>query len=482
MATIGGAANAATQAETYAAREAGLNWLVTHQLADGSWGQGSVSATRDGYLNDIDTTAVALMSFTSEAKGNTLRAPVAQGPLGHVDYKSDFVLTAAQQAAVTKGIAYIENQAQVTPISAGQGPFGTYNPDTNGNGVGVSWAGGSTQSTSLAFMALEQAQGAQYSSGYSATSSGPMSVIPLGALAGRTFGSAGQDVADFLAYSQVDYGIHRGGWDYIANSSQANTTQTTFALMALSNVEDTLSSTVVPVFVRSEVQYFSQYVTNQSGGLGEFWSLRPSFEATLLGTRLPIFTGYSTGSPEFTSAISFLNAHWNDVGPGRGLGTGNIGNPLSLWLFDKQFAGAADANYLPGAQLGTELDDGRKGSLRFGTYPGNFLVSDYITNIGSGCGEPADQLVSGVCNWSESYQQWLVTHQNADGSFPTGDGYPSDAATTALYLQAIDGYDSPAGGLPGGVPEPAAWTLMVAGFGLAGSALRCHRRKVAVAA
>ena len=56
------------------------------------------------------------------------------------------------------------------------------------------------------------------------------------------------------------------------------------------------------------------------------------------------------------------------------------------------------------------------------------------------------------------------------------------------YVGTLDGYDDPGvtvrtyadpqvlfnadGALVGGVPEPAAWTLMIAGFGLAGIALR----------
>ena len=488
---VGGAASAATQAETYAAREAGLNWLVTHQQADGSWlGQGGTSPAGDGVFNNIDTTAVALMSFTSEARGNAFVAPVAQGPLGHVDYKSDFVLTAVQQAAVTKGIAYLETQAQVMPISAGQGPFGSFNPDVNGNGVGVSWGNGSIQSTSLAFQALQQAQDAQFTSGYSANQFEPGSIIPIGALAGRTGASVAQDVADFLAYGQIDRGVARGGWDYTPNTGSANATQTTFALMSLNQLESRYGATV-PGFLRPELGVYAASATNYGlgpdyGGVGEFSSGSPSFQATLLGTRLPLFLagvspgGGGTGDQQFAGAISYLNTHWNDLGAGAGaLGDGNIGNPLSVWLFDKQFAGAADTTYLPGPpSIPYEFTDGRKGSVLYGTYPGDFVVSDFVNNIGGDCGEPADQLVSGACNWSEDYQQWLVTHQNADGSFSSGDGFPSDAATTALYLQAIDGYDSPAVGPAGGVPEPAAWTLMLAGFGLAGAALRRRRALV----
>jgi hypothetical protein len=37
--------------------------------------------------------------------------------------------------------------------------------------------------------------------------------------------------------------------------------------------------------------------------------------------------------------------------------------------------------------------------------------------------------------------------------------------------------DSPPGGVAPGVPEPAAWLMMILGFGAAGSALRAQRRR-----
>ncbi len=478
-------AQAATPAQTYAAREAGLDWLVSHQQADGSWlGQGGVFPTGDGVFNTIDTTAVALMSLTSETQGDALVPQAPQGPLGFVGHPSDFQLTAVQQAAVSKGVSYLLSQAQVVPVQAGQGPFGTFNPDVNGNGVGVGWANGSVQSTNLAVLALDQAQRAQYISGYSTLSGGPADIVPTGPLAGRTFGSVSQDVVDFLAYSQADNGPYRGGWDYTANTGGANATQTTYAIMALRALENDQAVTI-PAFVRAELPRYASYTTNSApgpdyAGVGEFGPYSTSFLATLLGTQVPLFEAYLagpnaygpvgplSGAQEYYGALAYLNAHWNDLATGsNALGDGNIGDPAAVWLFDKIFAGVADLLTEPGPPW-TYLYDGRKGSLLFGnglTFP----VSDYVTNVGS-CGDAPALLASGVCNWSEAYQQWLVTHQNADGSFTSGNGYPNDVATTALYLQAIDGYASPPGG--GGVPEPATWALMLLGFGGVGAALR----------
>jgi hypothetical protein len=87
--------------------------------------------------------------------------------------------------------------------------------------------------------------------------------------------------------------------------------------------------------------------------------------------------------------------------------------------------------------------------------------------------------------------------------FFIGDGLAGDGLTsqtflaptgsTRLFLAVADSFGSSTGNLGslavtfdatggpgGGVPEPASWALMIAGFGLAGGALR-HRRSLATA-
>ena len=75
---------------------------------------------------------------------------------------------------------------------------------------------------------------------------------------------------------------------------------------------------------------------------------------------------------------------------------------------------------------------------------------------------------------------------NTDGSF----FYRQDKAITPTFLslalrnndQGDNGAWSPVAFSTAAVPEPATWGLMVAGFGLAGAALRRQRRQVALPA
>ena len=68
------------------------------------------------------------------------------------------------------------------------------------------------------------------------------------------------------------------------------------------------------------------------------------------------------------------------------------------------------------------------------------------------------------------------------------DGPPGANSGSEVFFppqNGDEGGDSPRGDLPvdarGGVPEPATWAMMIAGFGLAGASLRQRRRAPAKA-
>lgn len=56
-----------------------------------------------------------------------------------------------------------------------------------------------------------------------------------------------------------------------------------------------------------------------------------------------------------------------------------------------------------------------------------------------------------------------------------GDTDPTPFYSSQLLVDGVSLTAAPSTG-PGGVPEPASWTLMIAGFGLAGASLRARRR------
>jgi len=73
-----------------------------------------------------------------------------------------------------------------------------------------------------------------------------------------------------------------------------------------------------------------------------------------------------------------------------------------------------------------------------------------------------------------AFDSFTFAYTNAAGSPFTGGGN----ANTGL-IEIVDNVTYAAGG--GAVPEPAAWALMISGFGLAGAALRRRRSVAAVA-
>lgn len=86
-----------------------------------------------------------------------------------------------------------------------------------------------------------------------------------------------------------------------------------------------------------------------------------------------------------------------------------------------------------------------------------FVLATYGSS--GGCGHPAGSFCAFVGDFSSGVPYFV------EQSPTTGGGWVAGTIT---------------GGLPtGGVPEPASWALMIAGFGLMGAALR--RRKPAIA-
>ena len=128
-------------------------------------------------------------------------------------------------------------------------------------------------------------------------------------------------------------------------------------------------------------------------------------------------------------------------------------------------------------------------SQSFNTVLGRlYTVSfDYSRNV-AGAPDPATALVSaggvnlGVVapNDASSFGTGYNMKWKADGFTFVGDGSPTTLSLTAT-VPGNGGVFFDKVSVTTGVPEPAAWTLMIAGFGLAGAALR-RRRAIASAA
>jgi len=286
---------AATEEEIAASIDAGIAWLVTQQQANGSWAQG----------NPGGETGLALVKLCERAY--------------ELEYESPFDPAYPDCNSVIAGFDYLFTLAQTIPIglqSAGD-------PDTNGNGLGVYVTSDHhrTYTTGIAMMAV-------------VSSKVPTRIITTGALAGWTYEQALQDMADYMAWGQVDAGWGRGGWGYtdennLPEDRYADNSNSGYAVLGLAYAEadDTGFAVTVPAFVKSELDIWIDYIQNdvdgdlQDGGSGY---TDPFGWVNILKTGNLIFEmtfyGDPIGTQRAQDALDYLVRTWNDptVDPGWG--------------------------------------------------------------------------------------------------------------------------------------------------------------------
>ena len=157
-------------------------------------------------------------------------------------------------------------------------------------------------------------------------------------------------------------------------------------------------------------------------------------------------------------------------------GFGGIGN----WDGNLQYSIFSDAGGTPGAALQsgsasvTPTDTGNAWCCGGNAYLFAFnLASTFNAAAGSTYWLGIHAGAPGNFNRDDIY--WVTTAANGtaagrESSGGTLNNWASNGQEHAFYLDGAR--------LSGGVPEPAAWAMMLAGFGLVGSAMR--RRKTAV--
>ena len=116
-----------------------------------------------------------------------------------------------------------------------------------------------------------------------------------------------------------------------------------------------------------------------------------------------------------------------------------------------------------------------------------------LANLNGSALTHTTQINSDCCSNINPYN--VLNHTGGDlGTFSTGDhglnlayslgNLAAGASLTFTYAYVVGNSIEDAGGNtdPGGVPEPATWAMMIAGFGMVGGALRRRSTKVAFAA
>jgi len=319
---------AATEAQIDAAIASGLAYLAGVQnpgplppgATDGSWGWSG---------GDWEAkTAAVLLKFETHAKEHGLD-PFDNDPLSPTYYEyADNVIA---------GMYYLLSQAQVvTPLPIQTHGPNLDDPDSNSNGQGIAWlVGYDVYTTGLALSAISESCHPDDRS------------FVIGAVS-YTYKQIAQDVADWLAYAQADFGPGEGGWAYIAldndgdspggSITEEDNSNSGYAVLGLAYAID--FGCTVPEWVKDELNIWIDNIQDDVGvgpvtDDGGSWYRPPGpYEwswVNILKTGNLIFEmalyGDDSSVTRVQDAVDYLERHWqdanNDPGWGYSLATAN---------------------------------------------------------------------------------------------------------------------------------------------------------------
>ena len=283
---------AVTEDEINLAIDSGVAWLAAQQKPDGFWGS----------CYPVAETGLAVVKLAEHA----------------VDTKYGYGLPSPFDPAypyrehVEKGLNYIFANACV--VSIDMEPAG--NPDTNDNEKGVyfgTYYRTRTYETGIVMMAI-------------ATSRAPGRVVnvPGSPVNGWTYKDVLQDMVDYMAWGQTDWGCGRGGWNYYemvdggARSDQSNTGWATFGLGFAESAAYGFVCTI-PAFVKTELNIWIDYIQNdvdgdpKDGGAGY---IDPEGWVNILKTGHLLYmmalVGDTATTPRVQDAVAYLVRWWDD--------------------------------------------------------------------------------------------------------------------------------------------------------------------------
>ena len=291
---------AAVPADIVNAIEDGVQALVDMQHTDGSWHAGTWSNS-----HPIATTCFALVKLQERAY--------------ELEYPSPFVDEYPYHEAVIDGWGFVLDAAKITkttPLTVQ--PAG--DPDENGNGYGLDFATATGErygyTNGICLMALAS----------TGTPDRPNDdgLDFNGDLDADTYLELAQDVAEHLAYGQVDSGLRQGGWHYTvgsgANQPAADNSVTGYTVLGLAYAED--FGVTLPDFVKPETDIWVNYIQSADGGSGynapgvsnELRTGNLIFEMTFVDG------GGAPATQRFKDALAYIEGHWRDANKNPGWG------------------------------------------------------------------------------------------------------------------------------------------------------------------
>lgn len=400
-----GIAKASTSVEKQAAIDAGLAYLASTQLPNGSWAYGGFESA---------STGAALLAFTEQK----------YKPLGWngADYT----------AVVNNATKYLLSQAMTLPFAPGGNWWGF-----GAGSSGIQWAAGGedTYITGLALPALARLVTNPYG-GSPIYSPGTVIAGTGNALVdGKTYAQVIQKVVDAFTYYQTAPGgtpppftpvapDRYGGWRYFSGNNDSDMSTTQWPVIGYLFAGQVPGVTIPDGTVKTALQAWIAACQDVSGGVSyqPFSGIGPN--ATHAGGFL-LSNLFAGGGGDIAKALDWLNTHWTENALGD-TWYGNEGHPYAMWAVYK----------------GLES--------RYGT-----TAAGPITNLHPET-TPIDP--GAVWNWWEDYCQYLVLSQNADGSWP-GYIYWNGPLEAAWYINILNATST-------GPVIPVPGTLGLLGTGL----------------
>ncbi|MGD2109826.1 MAG: hypothetical protein PVI86_10575 [Phycisphaerae bacterium] len=332
------------------------------------------------------------------------------------DYDGDPYVETVQRA-----LNYLLYNTYAFDISAGQGPDGLYDADTNGNGIGLvtnhSSDLGDPRQTYIGGICMTAL----------ASSGAPNVVAAVGGdhVYDRPFAEIAQDMVDFFAWGQCDSGNYRGGWRYYANSGDADMSTTQWPVLGMLAAElkqPCGMGSTVPQFVRDELPYFLNRTRHNAcdayyGGYG--YSNNSNYVNCLKAATGIIgweWLGTSDSDPKITGALGYLYRHWNDDG-GSWQNQPLHGNGYGMYAVMKAMRiPVPDLEIIEHNDPPSNCDDQPTGN-----------TLDWYYATGSGPPQGAAQAYSG-----EGLAHYAVRNQHADGHWDDTTGIGENAQTGAF--------------------------------------------------
>jgi hypothetical protein len=274
----------------------GIGWLASQQNQDGSWGD---------YGYPVAFTCFVVTKLQEYAY-----------EIGYSPFEDDYIY----HKNVINGWKYLFSTdsnkkplyIKIQPLSLQK--HGTiYNdPDTNSNGFGLDFGGSYT--TGISLMALEASGTPNRRNDGGIDFNGDS--VP------DTFFEIAQDVVDWIAFAQGDYGSGEGGWrySYINNSASVGDNSVSgYMVLGLAAGEE--FGCTIPEWVRERLNVWINNIQDpvdgdSNGYDGGSYYTSSSGSANMLRTGNLIFEmtfyGDSPTTERFENAIDYIERHWHD--------------------------------------------------------------------------------------------------------------------------------------------------------------------------